>query len=353
MLQAYALQQTVLSLGHECEIINFRTRRQRNLYRPYVTQPSLRLLMRSLRYPNATINDIKKHRLFEKFLNRQLSLSQQEYSTLSQLAAARLPYKAIISGSDQIWNTNCFDHDRAYFLPFASESCRKIAYAPSMGPCPDEQVDHKFDADIRADLKSYHAISVRETHTADRIGQIIGRRPVTALDPTLLLTSGQWEEISGEQPLIKSRYIMLYTPWYDENLYHEALRLSGRFSLPVVVTNEYAIRWIHRNGFRLFNAVGPTEFLNLISNAQLVVSGSFHAAVFSILFDRQLYAFEGMADARVSNLLSLTGLQHFAKAPESIMTAVAVAELCSSGRQRLVHPRMQSIEFLANALSDT
>lgn len=28
MLQAYALQQTVLSLGHECEIINFRTERQ-------------------------------------------------------------------------------------------------------------------------------------------------------------------------------------------------------------------------------------------------------------------------------------------------------------------------------------
>lgn len=34
MLQAYALQQTVLKLGYACEIINFRSNNQKKQYKP-------------------------------------------------------------------------------------------------------------------------------------------------------------------------------------------------------------------------------------------------------------------------------------------------------------------------------
>lgn len=34
MLQAYALQQVILNMGYQCEIINFRTERQKNIYKP-------------------------------------------------------------------------------------------------------------------------------------------------------------------------------------------------------------------------------------------------------------------------------------------------------------------------------
>ena len=33
MLQAYALQQTILAIGLDCEIINFRTLRQKEIFR--------------------------------------------------------------------------------------------------------------------------------------------------------------------------------------------------------------------------------------------------------------------------------------------------------------------------------
>ena len=78
---------------------------------------------------------LKKFNLFEEFLSNHYKLSDKEFLSLSELSEAKLPYDVIISGSDQIWNTYCFDFDWAYFLPFA-KSAHRVAYAPSLGPTP-------------------------------------------------------------------------------------------------------------------------------------------------------------------------------------------------------------------------
>ena len=51
MLQAYALQQTILDMGMKCEIINLRTPRQRKMYSRYIHRSLLKRLMLTLRYP--------------------------------------------------------------------------------------------------------------------------------------------------------------------------------------------------------------------------------------------------------------------------------------------------------------
>ena len=351
MLQAYALQQTVLSLGHDCEIINFRTERQRRSYRPFYAKGGLRGIAKAIMYPRIARDAKAKHRLFERFLREELKVSEQEYATMEQLDEARLPYDAIIAGSDQIWNTICFDHDRAFFLPFAPEGCRKIAYAPSMGPCPEEQVAKEYDAQIRADLESFSAISVREERTADRLETIIGRHPAVTVDPTLLLTRKQWQQIIKPEPIVKGDYILYYSPWNSDEVLQEATRLSEKFKMPIVVSNGFSVKWPRRRDLKIVNAVGPLEFLNLISNARLVVSGSFHAAVFSLLFDRQLYAYDGTSDARVNSMLNITGLQHVAQEPEALVDPTETARLYAAGRQRLEPLRAESIKFLKNALN--
>lgn len=354
MLQAYALQQTVISLGHECEIINFRTERQRRFYRPFFIKGSFRSRIKAILFPRIAINDLRKYRLFERFLKENLRLTPKKYSTEEQLRDARLPYESIIAGSDQIWNTICFDHDRAFFLQFTTEGCRKIAYAPSMGPCPEEQVAKEFDEQIRTDLESFSAISVREDRTADRVEAITGRRPAVTIDPTLLLSTELWLSLIPKRRLYKKDYILLYTPWYSERIYNEAADLAEKWNTDVVVTlSDYSHLWRKNRHFKFRTATGPLEFLNLISNARLVVSGSFHAVVFSILFDRQFYAFDGMADARVRNLLSITGMKSFAKAPDTLDDPNDTARLCAGARRRLEPMRQQSISFLRDALRDT
>lgn len=353
ILQAYALQQTVLSLGHECEIINFRTERQRRFYRPFYAKGGLRGIAKAIMYPRIARNDNQKYHLFERFLHENLHVSEETYKSLEQLRAANLPYDAIIAGSDQIWNTICFDHDRAFFLPFAPEGCRKIAYAPSMGPCPEEQVAKVFDAQIRADLESFSAISVREERTADRLETIIGRHPAVTVDPTLLLTRKQWQQIIKPESIVKGDYILYYSPWNSDEVLQEATRLSEKFKMPIVVSNGFSVKWTHRRDLKIVNAVGPAEFLNLLANAQLVVSGSFHAVVFSLLFDRQLYAYDGASDARVNNLLNITGLQHVAQEPETLVDPTETARLFAAGRHRLEPLRAESLKFLKNALDQS
>jgi hypothetical protein len=351
MLQAYALQQTVLSLGHECEIINFRTLRQKTFYRPFYRQNLLRSKVKALLYPRLAINDKRKWRLFERFMKENYHLTAAEYATFDQLRDAQLGYDAIICGSDQIWNTTCFDHDPAFFLGF-TDNAKKIAYAPSMGPVPESAIEHRFDNDIRDALESFSHISVRESATADRIEAITAKRPPVVLDPTLLLTPDEWDALVPAKRTHPKDYIFFYSPSYDDSALEATIKLAEQWGIDIIVSQSNISKHRRRNKrIKFKTAIGPVEFLSLIKNAQLVMGTSFHAVVFSILFARPFYAVGGMEDARISTLLSATGLQQFAKLPEELNDTKATAAILA-GRQRLEPLRQASLQFLRTALTE-
>lgn len=319
MLQAYALQQTVIALGHECEIINFRTKAQREIYKPFFRQDGWIKKAKALRYPFLAIDDIKKHRLFERFLNHKLILSSATFSSSKELEDAQLDYDCYISGSDQIWNTCCSDFSTAYYLGFV-KSGKRIAYAPSMGPSP-EQVKDTLDKFISDCISRYDSISVREPGTAEIIKPLTDKKPSVAADPTLLLTPAEWSSLAGETPLINGDYILIYTPWYEyyKNLYGIAARLAEEKGMQVICTLPDGYRYWNQNPyFKFFTVVGPTEFLNLIKHACYVLCGSFHAVVFSMMFGKPFYAYKGMDDSRISHLLKLTENERYAESPDNM-----------------------------------
>lgn len=347
MLQAYALQQTVLKLGHECKIINFRTKRQRNFYKPFPIQGNKFTILKAIRYPRLAIDDIRKHRRFEKFLKEKYILTPGEYGTSSELKEAALDFDCYISGSDQIWNTSCFDFDTAYYLDFVTKG-RRVAYAPSMGPFPERQVTEMNYPMIRQNLAEYSAITVRESRTAKLIKKITGRDSQIVLDPTFLLSIDKWDELAGEKPLVSGEYILLYTPWYSKELYEAAAELARRFNLKVICTLADACRtWAKNPCFSFHTAVGPVEFVNLIKNARFVVSGSFHAVVFSILFGIPFYAREGMDDSRTADILNITGLQQMAEMPRASIPSYDAISVCVA-LQPIIG---QGIAYLKKALS--
>lgn len=99
MLQAYALQQTVLRLGHECEIINLRTSIQKRYYLPFLLQPGKRKKAKAIIHPILAIDDVRKYWKFEKFLKDKYILSPRTYSTAEALKEDCLDYDFFISGS--------------------------------------------------------------------------------------------------------------------------------------------------------------------------------------------------------------------------------------------------------------
>lgn len=314
MLQAYALQQTVRSLGFDCRIINLRTPVQKRMYRPFYRQAGPVWKIVALRYPLLALAERRKHRLFERFMREHYSMTETEYSDAGQLRRNPPTFDYYISGSDQIWNTMCVDFSKSYFLDFV-KSGKRIAYAPSMGG-KIERTHENYGEFISECLARYDSISVREPGTARRVKQICGIEAAVTVDPTLLLPGADWNTLAGERPLVEGDYLLLYNPWpSDDNFesYAQALSVAGEKGVKVVCTMPNAYRrWSRFSNFKFFTAVGPSEFLNLIRFSKYVVCGSFHAVVFSLVFAKPFYACNGMTDSRISNLLEMTGLQRCA-----------------------------------------
>jgi len=128
-------------------------------------------------------------------------------------------------------------------------------------------------------------------------------------DPTLLVSTDVWRERITKTPLVEGKYIFLYNPYYNKEVYTSAKMLAKITGLKIVVSNTNPKAILHSKGFENHLAVGPWEFLNLIDNASYVVGRSFHLLVFSILFHKRFIAVEGMGDSRLSNLLKLTKLE--------------------------------------------
>lgn len=306
MLQAYALQKILNRLGYDNEIINLRTERQRKLYgrisyaQAFQGLKPLAKVLLALPYIKALQ---RKYDLFECFLSNSLKLTR-EYHSLEELEKAGLSYDCFISGGDQIWNTVPLDFDWSFYLPFVREG-KRISYAVSMGPRAEEQVsDRQRVADC---LSLYNHISVREEGTSALVKSLVRTDVGMDLDPTLLLTGEEWKREIPEKQWDQGDYILLYVPHYKRSVYDMAQYLSRKLGLPVIVTQFFYKAWHYP--FRKYLAVGPWEFLDLLQNARLVISGSFHALVFSTLFHVPFWAVDGDKDNRMVTFLKNMSLE--------------------------------------------
>lgn len=88
-----------------------------------------------------------------------------------------------------------------------------------------------------------------------------------------------------------------------------AKKLSEDTRLPVV---EVRATMIGADAeFEVDHGAGPSEFLGYIDKADYVVSNSFHAVAFSIIYQKQFLAFaHSSLGARVRNILKLHGLEN-------------------------------------------
>lgn len=302
-LQAYALQKTIRNMGVNSEIINFRTERQKDQYRPLTKRKGLKYVIKNAYFMLNYRSRKQKYEIFETFICNDLVKSETEYGSLEQLQKTNDIYTHFISGSDQIWNTAPNDASMAYFLPFAHKSV-KIAYAPSFGQTG--KLKHKDE--IAGYLKSYDFLSVREQAGAQWIYDLTGMAAVPVLvDPTMLIDRDAWSALASENK-IEHEYIFFYTLFASKEMIQMVKKLSKQLHMPVVIstiTNQYDIF----SGFVKKTKTGPKEFLSLIKHAKLVCVSSFHGTVFSILFQKPFFAINGLSDSRIATLLQTVHME--------------------------------------------
>ena len=350
-LQAYATMHAIQALGKECEIIDFRLPHTTRTNRLFKAAPSPRALASdahtALHYPAFQT----RYQRFEAFVDTQMRLSSQRYTSFAQLQANPPAYDVYVAGSDQIWNPFIYadrQFERAFLLDFVKEG-RKISYAPSLGT---PTLPPPYDAQLKASLASFDALSVREEKGRDLIRAATGREARVVLDPTLLLTGADWGELAVA-PKYQTPYILCYFVSDPGEAAPYAQALSQRTGWPIVQLAG-ARRKIPGAQELVFDA-GPREFLGLFQHAGAVVTNSFHGAVFSLQFSRPFFTSMSPKEkanptaSRIYSLLSRLGCA------DRVVGLPGTAELdapmdYTAVQQRLTAARGDALGYLDAAL---
>ncbi len=355
-LQAYALQSTIEKLGYECKIIRYTP--VEDIKKPTLSKAVYRLIRDVYRIfkHKDYIKQLAKRRKFVMFKREYLCFGRQNYNTIESLYKNCPEFDVFVCGSDQLWNPLIHNNknNEAYFLDFVPGNKGRIAYAPSFGI---SQFPDNCMAELKSLLSKFHYISVRESSGADIVEEAIGKRPRVVLDPTLLLSKVQWEKVFKRVEVNKP-YILCYlfsNQEYICNFVRHVWQLTGYD----VIVLPFADIDKEKKYKKLYN-VGPNEFLWLISNAQLVITDSFHATAFSINFNTPFYSLlrniqgeSNNMNTRIYNMLEIAGLQNRLITDKTPLPEKASTNIDFNDANAILEiKRNEDIKFLKEALSD-
>ena len=307
-LQAYALQRVIRELGHDCEHIDYqpdKSEKIRNLLR---SGNSPKLIMDGIRKREVKAGQAgarRKSNAIPAFYSRQMKLTppcrnEQELKAMSR------KYDILLCGSDQIWNPVWLNP--AYFLTFAGNETKKIAYAASLGV--KELPRAEKVSRIRRWTAGFDAISVREAEGAYLLHLMTGRRPEVMPDPVCLLSAEEWNEIAGPRPQ-EAPYLLCYFIGENRQYWEKVRELQQETGLQVLVMPVTAESY--RSGFELLDGAGPEEFIGAVRDADCFCTDSFHGLVFGKIFDVRTELLRRYSDSdpesknsRVDHFLRLT-----------------------------------------------
>ena len=310
-LQAYALMRYLQKQGHEAEIIDYKPDYLSGRYRLWLLGARwkdrnilVRLLYLIWKFPGRLWAS-KAKIPFDRFKKQHMRTTPQRYRSNVELKQNPPLADAYMAGSDQIWNT-LYDNGRdpAFYLDFAPEGSRRIAYAASFAT---PEILPEYWSFVKAMLARFDSISVRET-SGVRILESLGiDRGVHVLDPVFLLGRNEWDQMA--KGAFEDKYLLVYD--FERNPLIERLveKIAAENRWKIYAVNNYG-RTPYAD--RDFYECGPETFLGLIQKAELVVSNSFHATAFSVIFGKPFYVFDRMAhnvNSRMRDLLAVYGLE--------------------------------------------
>lgn len=298
VLQAYAINEYINSLGYDCKIIDYRKLEVKKLYKIFKWPRSRYQFFMNI-YNTFFYQKLKKRKKnFEKFRKVNLRLTDTIYTSADELKSTNCDI--YIVGSDQVWNTNIVDFDSAYLLDFTNK--RKVAYAASFGPkgCAISEIEL-----FKKNLLPFNSIMVRERAAEQFCRSQLKLETYTVCDPVLLLSKQKWKSIERPVKGLPTNYILCYfAGGVSATLEKFSFEMSKKYGYKRILLMPDWHDWKKR-GKRLYNA-GPAEFIYLIRNAQIVCTNSFHGSAFSVIFNKKFVVDDSNNDERLKTLLELS-----------------------------------------------
>ena len=270
-------------------------------------------------------------------------------------------YEIFICGGDQIWNGEMVgEHLDVYTLQFVNQGLKKIAYSPSVAI---SHMSKQVEDCLGKGLLGIDRISVREKRSLDILKRLSDKKIEVVVDPVLLLTKSEWLEQSRPTK-INGKYILCYLLG-DSITQRKAVEIISKRLKLRIVTFPHILNNVVRKCDLFFGDIkdytsGPRQFLDLINNAEFVITDSFHACVFSMIFETPFIVFErnkpsekGNMNSRIYDFLEEYHLENQLVNVEKAMNLSRIPEVdYSFAHEHWFHRRNDSIEYLTRALFD-
>lgn len=344
-LQAYALQQYIVSVGYEDAILDDSTIIETPVSWKYTIKKMLWRLDKG--YRRFVNNQKKSKELYESFKRNHLIIDKNIEDPLKLDAR----YDCYVCGSDQIWNPFSLANPKSGFFYADFTKQKKIAYAPSIGisKMPDEYRNR-----FKSLIKDFSFLSAREPQGQQIMEELSGKFVANVADPTLLLDKTRWEMLLPKQEGVKDKYIL------------------GYFLTSNPIFIEAARKYAHSHGYKFkmfymdmtyYNeadeviTAGPIEFLEAIHNAEYLFTDSFHGSIFASIFNVQFITFKRFKksvtsqNSRVENLLKIMKIEERLLSEDEVSLIDSLEKIDFEKVWKNLTPFIkESKEYLNNAL---
>ena len=357
ILQAWALQMVLRRMGHEvvtfdpCPYLYLSWKRLPFSYtkRFFNKWFGSKIPIRYEKLKNVEYNIKSQH--LRSFI--EANIYRKEFRKVSELQ--QFGYDILIAGSDQVWRPRyniTYGRIIEYaFFDFAQTwNVKRIAYAASFGT---DEWEFSTEQTARCSQLAtrFSAISVREKSGVKLCKEHLGVEAKQVLDPTMLLNREDYEELieKGVKSQAPSGEMLCYI--LDENSETDALieNVAGSKGF-----KPFRANFIKKNA-KVEDQVQPSieQWLRNFQEAKFVVTDSFHACVFSIIFGKPFVVITNVKRGvtRYESLLSMFNLSnHLIRSASEYQPNFDYA-VTPEARKCLDVMKETSLQFLKNSLT--
>ncbi len=221
--------------------------------------------------------------------------------------------RTVVVGSDQVWRAAYAKIPTAFLDFLRGAPTRRVSYAASFGRSDLSEYSSADRVTAGDLLRRFDAVSVRESDAVEICEREWGVQASQHLDPTMLLTAGDYRKLFEGVVGHPERYVAVYALDHNPSIERVAGLVSDRYDVRVdrILPPEARTFSDFRNDPSLYRKRPVENWLATIAGATFVVTDSFHGCVFAILFNRPFVVVENQSrgTSRIASLLALFGLE--------------------------------------------
>lgn len=361
ILQSYALQTVLERMGHDVVVLN----RDRNIpwsLRRHIINYSKYLIKRYIQGRKTIYKSLdcqnrerqEREQFTQAFIDRYIHTRMVNRLSVDSFD----DIEAVVVGSDQVWRSIYFKKQwrtgiSDAFLGFLNSTNKnRIAYAASFGTDEWEYTEEETAVCSRL-LQKFDAVCVREasgiTLCREKLGYVNAKQ---MLDPTMLLSKEDYIQLVNNANMPNSNgNLLCYVLDDNANIQELINKIAHEKKLMPFIANSQVNNTKLPNKERIQPPV--ERWLRGFIDAEFVVTDSFHACIFSILFNKPFVVIgnKKRGYSRFESLLKLFGLEKRLIENVTQFDSSMLNPISGDVYSKLDIYRNNSTEFLKEALT--